>query len=163
QTAPGNLTVTATSSNPSLLPQAGIVLGGIGADRTVALTPAAGQTGTATVTLTVRDAAGATALDTFVMTVPDPNNTAPTISNVAGPTTAPTITDVADLTVPANAASAALPFTVGDAQTAAGNLVVSASSSNTNVLPLSGIALGGTGASRTVTVAPAAGKTGTAT
>jgi PKD repeat protein len=253
ETAPGNLTVTATSSNPSLLPQAGIALGGIGADRTVTLTPATGQTGTATVTLTVRDASGVTALDTFVLTVPDPTNTAPTISHVAnfstpaglnsptfgftvgdaqspataltvsatssnhtvlqdtwvrlggtaaertvwvfpeanvsgtttvtltvrdpagatatdtfvvtvtGPNTAPTITDVANVTVTANTSSSALAFTVDDAQTAAGNLVVSVSSSNPNVLPLSGIALGGTGANRTVTVTPAAGQTGTAT
>src|SRR5207248_1725782 len=104
QTAPGNLTVTATSSNPTLLPLSGIVLGGIGADRTVTLTPAAGQTGTATVSLTVRDAAGAAALDTFVLTVPDPANTAPTIS------------DVANFTATAGINSATYAFQVHDAE-----------------------------------------------
>ncbi len=44
-------TLTATSGNPTLLPDAGIVLGGSGANRTITLTPAAHQSGTAVVTL----------------------------------------------------------------------------------------------------------------
>jgi len=55
QVAAGNLTITASSSNASLVPNANIALGGSGANRTVAVTPAAGQTGTATITLTVSD------------------------------------------------------------------------------------------------------------
>lgn len=44
-------TLTATSGNPTLLPNANIVLGGSGANRTITLTPAANQYGTAVVTL----------------------------------------------------------------------------------------------------------------
>ena len=64
----GSLTVTATSANPTLVPAANVVVGGSGANRTVQLTPAAGQSGTATITVTVSDGTK-TASDTFVLTV----------------------------------------------------------------------------------------------
>src|SRR5262249_8279651 len=56
--APGSWTVTATSSNQSLVPDGNIVVGGSGLNRNLTITPAAGQTGTATVTVTVTDAYG---------------------------------------------------------------------------------------------------------
>jgi hypothetical protein len=69
QTAAGDLTVTVASSNPTLLPNGALALGGSGADRTLTLTPAAGQSGTATVTVTVADAGGLTATRSFTLTV----------------------------------------------------------------------------------------------
>ena len=53
-----SLTVSGTSSNTTLVPNANIVYAGSGADRTVTVTPAAGQTGTATITTTVSDSYG---------------------------------------------------------------------------------------------------------
>ncbi|MDQ3534642.1 MAG: cadherin-like domain-containing protein, partial [Bacteroidota bacterium] len=50
-----DLTVTAASSNQTLVPNANIVLAGTGANRTFTITPAAGQEGSATITLTVSD------------------------------------------------------------------------------------------------------------
>ena len=50
-----NLTVSATSGNPTLLPNSGIQLSGSGAIRTVTFTPASGQTGDAGVTFMVSD------------------------------------------------------------------------------------------------------------
>jgi hypothetical protein len=149
QTAAGSLVVTRSSSNTTLLPLANIVLGGSGANRTVSVTPIAGQTGTATVTLTVTDAGGLTATDTFTLTVSS-LNTPPTISDVTNQTST-------------GSSVGPLAFTIGDAQTVAGSLIVTRSSSNTTLLPLANIVLGGTGANRTVTVTPAAGQTGTAT
>lgn len=67
-TAIGSLTVTPTSSNTTLVPHANVVLVGSGANRTVTITPAANQSGTATITLTVNDGSR-TATDTFVLTV----------------------------------------------------------------------------------------------
>lgn len=54
-TNPDCLTVTAVASNPSLLPQANITLGGSGSSRTITLTPASGQAGSALVVITVSD------------------------------------------------------------------------------------------------------------
>ena len=55
QTAPASLIVTATSSNPALVPNSNLVLGGSGSNRTVTVTPVANQTGYASITLAVSD------------------------------------------------------------------------------------------------------------
>jgi hypothetical protein len=66
--APGNLIVTDSSSNPALVPDDGIVLGGSGANRTVTVTPAADQLGTATISVNVADGTSTTTTQ-FVVTV----------------------------------------------------------------------------------------------
>ncbi|WP_425615740.1 Ig-like domain-containing protein [Anatilimnocola sp. NA78] len=68
ETAAGLLNVSATSSNPAVLPSANIVFSGSGANRTLTATPVAG-TGTTTVTVTVTDAGGKTATEDFLLTV----------------------------------------------------------------------------------------------
>jgi formylglycine-generating enzyme required for sulfatase activity len=78
-------------------------------------------------------------------------NTAPTISYIA----APNITAGGD--------TGALAFTIGDAQTPASSLTLSSSSSNTTLVTNASIVFEGSEASRTVTVTPAAGQSGTAT
>jgi hypothetical protein len=149
ETAVGSLTLSATSSNTTLVPTANVVLGGSGAARTVTVTPAAGQTGSALITLAVTDAGGANALTAFTVNVV--TNTPPTISTVPGQSIA----------VGGN--TGALAVTVGDVETPAGSLVLSAASSNTTLVPTANINLGGSGAARTVTVTPAAGAAGVAT
>src|SRR3712207_1008662 len=67
-TPPGNLTVTGSSSNTTLVPNSNITFGGSGANRTLAVAPAANQSGTTTITVTTSDGV-ATATDTFVLTV----------------------------------------------------------------------------------------------
>lgn len=67
-TAAGSLTVTATADNPTLLP-ADLVVTNVNGTCSVALIPAAGQTGTATITLTATDGSGASATTTFTLTV----------------------------------------------------------------------------------------------
>ncbi|OGU73054.1 MAG: hypothetical protein A3H45_15770 [Ignavibacteria bacterium RIFCSPLOWO2_02_FULL_55_14] len=69
ETPAAALTVTGSSSNLALVPNANIVFGGSEANRTVTVTPAANQNGTATITVTVTDDNGATASDTFLLTV----------------------------------------------------------------------------------------------
>jgi VCBS repeat-containing protein len=54
-------------------------------------------------------------------------------------------------------------LTISDLETAAGSLTLSASSSNTALVPNGNIAFGGSGANRTVTVATVSGKSGLAT
>ena len=67
--APGSLVVTGTSSNTNFVPNANIVFGGSGANRTVTVTPLAGQFGSATISVNV-DNGIAPATETFVVTVP---------------------------------------------------------------------------------------------
>lgn len=149
ETAPGSLTVTGSSDNQTLVPNANIVFGGSGADRTVTVTPATGQTGTAKITLNVDDGT-ATTTSSFVLTVTQGNQ-------------APTISDIADRTILVGGNTGTIPFTVGDAETAASSLTLSRTSSNTTLVPTANIVLGGSGANRTVIVTPAAGQSGTAT
>jgi hypothetical protein len=74
----------------------------------------------------------------------------------------PTITEIADQEIDQDTDTGAIAFTVGDGETAAGDLTLSKGSSDTTLVPLSGIVFGGSGASRTVTVTPAAGLNGSA-
>ena len=148
-TAVTSLTLGGGSSNPTLVSTNNIVFGGSGSNRTVTLTPTTGQTGTATITVSVSDGTNS-ASDTFVLTVNAVN-------------TPPTISGIADQTLNEDTSTAALGFTVGDAETAAGSLTLGKSSSNPSLVPTNSIVLGGSGANRTVTVSPAANQNGTAT
>src|SRR5882757_3915146 len=148
ETAPGSLTVSGGSSDLTLVPNANIVFGGTGANRTVTLTPAANQFGTATITVTVSDGQLSTSTS-FQLTVNSVND-------------APTITGIGNQTTTAGTAVGPINFTVGDVETPAGSLTVSGGSSNPTLMPNANIVFGGSGANRTVTLTPAAGQTGTA-
>jgi hypothetical protein len=152
---PGALTVSAASTNLTLLPLANIALNGSGASRTVALTPVAAQTGVATVTLTVTDEGGKTGATSFTFTVAGP---------VAG-NTPPVIQGVADETIVAGVGAKYGPMSlvVQDAQSSESALVLTKSSSNPALVPVSGIVFGGQNFGRTLTVTPVAGATGRAT
>lgn len=82
QTAAGSLTVTGNSSNIALIPAGNIVFGGSGANRTVTLTPVAGQTGAAKVTVYVSDGT-LTASTAFTMSVNSNGTQTQTVSNAA--------------------------------------------------------------------------------
>ncbi len=149
ETAASALTVTGSSSNPVLVPNSAIVLGGTGANRTVTIRPATNQFGTATITLRVEDDEGDIATMDFELTVNSVND-------------APVITAPADLIIAEDGATSLLPVTVGDVETSAANLNVSAVSSNPTLVSAGGIALSGSGGNRTVRVTPAANQFGTA-
>jgi hypothetical protein len=76
---------------------------------------------------------------------------------------APTITTIADQTIATNSKSAALLVAIGDLDTLPGSLVITGSSSNSKLVPLSGIVISGSSAERSVTIQPAAGELGSAT
>ncbi|PEN11185.1 hypothetical protein CRI94_16485 [Longibacter salinarum] len=86
QTAASDLVVTASSDNQDLVPDANITLAGTGADRTVEITPAAGKSGTATITLTVSDGTKSdnTTSETFTLTVTDVPDLAVTDGSPSG-------------------------------------------------------------------------------
>ncbi|MGZ4975031.1 MAG: lamin tail domain-containing protein, partial [Limisphaerales bacterium] len=65
ETAATSLIVTTTSDNQTLLPNANISVGGSGIVRNITLHPVSGQTGTALVTITVKDTDNMTATSSF--------------------------------------------------------------------------------------------------
>ncbi|MET0645318.1 MAG: tandem-95 repeat protein [Pyrinomonadaceae bacterium] len=84
----GNVTsVTAGSDNQTLVPDAGLVVSGSGPIRTLQVTPAANQTGTANITLTVNYVGGGTANDSFQLNV-TPVNDAPSFTKGSDQTVA---------------------------------------------------------------------------
>ncbi|WP_437201388.1 sugar-binding protein [Planctomicrobium sp. SH664] len=153
ETVASSLIVTVTSSNATLVPNnpTNLVLGGSGASRTLTINPASNQFGTSIITVTVSDGS-LTTQDTFVLTVNSVND-------------APTITDITNKTIYVNSSTGALAFTVGDVETAAGSLTVTATSSNTTLVPnnSANLVLGGSGVNRTLNVIPAAYQSGSST
>jgi hypothetical protein len=135
ETPAGSLTVSATSDNPTLVPNtpANLTFGGSGENRTLTVTPAAGQQGTANIEVVVTDGNNETAANSFTITVG-----------------LPTISSAANVIAVANSVSAPVVFTVGDNETAPGSLNVTATSSNPSVLPDDHIAIQVSGATRTL-------------
>lgn len=148
ETPASALTLTTSSSNTGLVPNGNIALGGSGASRTISITPVSGQTGASTISVSVSDGTN-TATDTFIL-------------NVSVANTPPTISDIANQTINQDTTLGPIAFTVGDAETAPGSLIVTASSSNPGLIPNGAITLGGSGASRTITATPLAGQSGSA-
>ncbi|WP_186775339.1 Calx-beta domain-containing protein [Rubripirellula tenax] len=148
ETPAATLNVSFTSTNAALLPASAITLAGSGANRQMTLAPVVGQFGSTMVTVTVTDAGGKTASDTFSVTVAS-NNGAPTISNIA------------NVTVPFGSPSDAIRFSVIDGETVPEALTVSFTSSNVALVPQTGFAPSGTGSNRQVVITPNAGQSGT--
>jgi hypothetical protein len=153
ETAPAALGVVATSDNSRLLPPGSLVLGGGNESRTLAVTPASGETGAATVTVTVTDADAGVATESFVLTV---------VPKIEPPVnTPPQITGIANQSIRRDTVAGPLDFLVADDETPSDLLVVTGASSNTSLVPAIGVVLNGTGFARTVTIRPAAGQVGT--
>jgi hypothetical protein len=149
ETPLSSLTLIATTSNDTIVPLSNIVFGGSGANRTITVTPVANLSGNVEIWIYLRDG-GNEDIDIFSVTI-NPVNDLPTISDVTGQTTL------------VNIPLSPIPFTIGDVETAAGSLTMSGTSSNTTLLPNSGIVFSGSGANRTVRLLPAANQTGTTT
>ena len=148
-TAVTSLTLSALSTNTTLVPNANIVFGGSGSNRTVTVTPAAGKTGSAQITVTVSDGT-LTAQSSFMVTVQAPQDHAPTI------------TAITNQNILEGHNTGAVPFTIGDPDTGPTGLTLSVASANTTLVPNANIVFGGSGSNRTVTVTPAASQTGSA-
>jgi len=73
---------------------------------------------------------------------------------------APSISGVADLTSNQDTVVGPIEFTVGDRETDASMLMVSAAADGTSVVPADGLALGGSGAVRSITLTPLEAATG---
>ena len=130
------LTLTATSSNATLVPPAGLVFGGSGAGRSLTVTPAAAQGGVTTITVTVSDGT-LTASEGFVLTVSG----------------APAITGLGSFTMQENSV-ATVSFTLADDFTPLAALTLAATSSNPGLVPAGAVVFGGADGARTMSVTP---------
>jgi hypothetical protein len=143
-----DLILTVDSSNTAIVDVTGLTLTGSGDTWSLDVTPVVGGSGNTTITITVSDGVLTSEL-TFVVT--------------STPNGAPTISAVSDTTTPYNTPTASIPFTIGDPDNPVSSLIVTASSSDTSVIPASGITLGGSGANRTVALTPVTDSSGTST
>lgn len=143
------LTVTASSNNPTLLPNANLALGGSGVTRTLSLTPAADLSGQAVITLAATDGID-TAQRTFTLTVTSVND-------------APLLPPFNDYTITVNSTAGPIPFVVSDVDNAANTLTTTATSDNPTLVPATGLVIIGNSGARNLFVAPATGQWGMAT
>ena len=68
-TAPDELTITAVSDNPAVVPSSAVLVTGAGESRTVSIAPGTDTLGSAQITLTVTDEAGLADSTDFLVTV----------------------------------------------------------------------------------------------
>ncbi|TRX58210.1 BspA family leucine-rich repeat surface protein [Fulvivirga sp. M361] len=86
----------------------------------------------------------------------------PITGTITMPNTLPTISTVDDVIIDEDGATGNIPFTIGDAESLPGDLIVTATSDNTTLITDSGIMLGGTGTSRLITLTPEPDQNGSA-
>jgi hypothetical protein len=146
------LTVTVSSSNPGLIPDPEVNYLSPNSTGIVTFTPVPNGSGSATISVSVSDGQDSNNLvtQTFNVTV-DPVNDVPTISNIP------------DQFIDLGASTPPVAFSVGDLETPASTLTVTALSSNPALAPITGILFGGEDSSRSIAVTPVPGQTGTAT
>jgi hypothetical protein len=148
ESEPSRLSVSAISSNPTLIPNGNIVINGSGVDRTITVTPAGLQSGTATITVLASDG-NLSASASFQITV-GAGNTPPVVAapaNLVGDSYSET----------------EVPIVIGDRESRPDDLVLTAASYNATVLPDANITFGGSGSNRVIKCRPVAGKSGDVT
>jgi hypothetical protein len=149
QTAAANLIVTASSSNPVIIPLSGLTLGGSDANRTLQVKPSANKVGQSAITVTVTDASGLSSLANFIVTINAVND-------------APVIGRIPDQLTDLKTGTSAVPVVIEDIDNPPATLSVSATSSNQILVPEANILLGGTDANRSVNITPALHQLGSA-
>ncbi|WP_406700929.1 Ig-like domain-containing protein [Singulisphaera sp. Ch08] len=152
------LTITATSSNPSLIPNPTVTYTSPNATGSLSYTPAANASGTATITVTVTDNGGTangglnTVTRTFTVTVTAVND-APTLDPIADP--AAILEDAGAQTINLSGITAG----AGESQT----LTITATSSNPGLIPDPTVNYTSPNATGSLSYTPVANASGTAT
>jgi hypothetical protein len=140
-----SITLSAASSNQAVVPNSGVRFFLLGSGEWAAgITPADHVKGQTVITITATDSGNQTVTRSFTLDVTnDP----------------PEITGLTDWTTAMGNEPAPLPFDVGDDHTLFDALVVTATSSNTDLVPNANIAISGSDGSsgRTITVSPVFG------
>ena len=133
-----SLVVAAVATyNRTLVPDSGLVVNGTGGVRHLYITPAPNLFGSTTIRVTVTDGM-LTSVDEFVLAVRAVND-------------APTIQSIPSATVP-QGWSGGIPFMIGDVETSADSLTLSAVASNVGLLPPENLTLSGSGKNRLLKV-----------
>lgn len=150
ESAESSLTLSASSSNPELIPNTAIGFDGQNWGRTVTITPVATKTGRSTITFTVSDGAN-TASSACVI-------------EVVASDTPPSLTGLpTQLVKGTDASETAVPFSVSDVEVSPENLRVVATSSNTDLLPDLALQVTGAATSRSLGLLPKPATAGAAT
>ena len=145
ETPADQLAVNATSSDQALVSDAGMVIEGTGANRTITIQPNFDAIGTATITIWVIDGGAKSNSTSFVLIVL-PANTAPTLSPFTNVHTV------------VNTPFDAIDFTISDLED---NITsISVTSSDQVVIPDANLVITGLGANRTLNITPAADQHG---
>jgi len=134
------------SSNPRLVPEANVQFRESGRETVMVVTPAANEAGKSLISVCATDGI-TTATQSFNVTVTAVND-------------APTLSRIPDQLIPEDASMPAIPFAVGDVETPAASLIVTAMSSDADLLPEDAIFVTGEGATRTFKVSPKLGSSG---
>jgi hypothetical protein len=154
-----SLTITATSSDPSLIPDPIVAYTNGQTTGSLTFTPLPNASGTSTITVRVDDGGASNNVITRPFTV-----------RVNSVNDLPGISLIPDLSMDDNTTSPPISFSVTDVETPAAELAVVATASNTNLFPLvggppgqqAGLLLDGTGTNRTLTLVPATNQSGVA-
>jgi RHS repeat-associated protein len=119
---------------------------------TLKITPSADfeTKGSYAIRVRVSDQGGQTVEKPFTISITDLNES-------------PTISSIVNLSMPENGAPSVVNFVIGDAETPAGSLTVSATSSNASLIPNANLIVGGAGANRSLTISPTANQSGSTT
>jgi hypothetical protein len=146
----GSSTVTVTSGNQALVPDANLIVTGTGQTRTLQITPVANQSGTATISVQVNAVSCQVCADTFVLTVNAVND-------------APTLDAIGNLNIQEDAATQTVNLsgiTAGGGESQA--LTITATSSNTALIPNPTVTYASPASAGSISFTPVANATGAA-
>lgn len=144
-----SLTVSATSSNQSLIADGAIVVSGTGVSRTVSFTSASNVSGTATISIVLSDGLNSVTQEFDV--------------NVTPVNDAPTIGAISNVTINEDSVAGPIVFAIADVDNTFSQLTVTATSSNSDLIKSSNIRLGGSGGNRVIRLNPVGNAFGTST
>ena len=152
ESIPENLILSGESDNQTLVSDGNIVFGGTVAtgNRAVSISPNSGVSGQATITITVEDEHGGTAIEEFTLTVNAPNGS-------------PTISSVDNQTVAEDGIIEDIHVVVNDAETSDESLVVTAISDDQSLIPNGNIDITIDGSDRYIDIEPLADQNGVCT
>jgi hypothetical protein len=142
-----SLTISASSSNTSLISLSNMTFSGTGESRTLTITPTTNESGYATLTVSVFDG-NLTSTTSFTLTVNEINDI-------------PLIGEIGDITQFDSTAIESLELTATDIETSTCDLAMNISSSNTTLIPTSNITYTCASNSFYLTLIPINGQTGT--